>query len=170
MDVQKLVTVLREASRVKRCHTLPIHGEYTVGQHSFDMLMLLLALWPGCRKELMVAVISHDIPERWTGDMPAPTKWSLGGDLIKKLDQIDERILETLQMNQALDANETAWLHALDRVELLLWAKEQLAMGNQNVAPMIGVLLQRFRDNPPPPIIQRFLEEHSWTRTSDLLP
>jgi len=162
--------MLREASQVRRCHTFPHHGHYTVGQHSFDMLTLLLSLYPTCRKELMVAVIAHDLPERWVGDMPAPCKWSLGGEAIKQLDRVEEQILRKLELAPDLTAEERSWLHGLDRVELLLWAKDQLAMGNMNAQAVVGNLLGWFEKHTIPQPLTDFLKEHKWTRTPDLIP
>lgn len=170
IDKQKLVAMLREASQTKRCHTMPIHGQYTVGQHSFDMCTLLLALYPDCRKELMVAAIAHDLPERWVGDMPAPTKWSLGGEAIKQLDRVEEDILRKLGLDVSLTPEERLWLHGLDRVELLLWTKEQVAMGNSNVCTMLAALAVWFQKHELPLPLKEFVEQHKWTRTGDILP
>lgn len=169
IQTHDLVTMLREASHVKRCHTMAIIGEYTVGQHSFDMVTLLLALHPHASRELIIACLAHDLAERWVGDIPAPTKWSdpmLNGHLEK----LEHSILDKLGLNVVLNPIEARWLHGLDRVELLLWSKDQLAMGNQSAANVVAALLRWFQNNELPEALKRFVENHKWQRTPDTIP
>lgn len=164
-----LVQRFRECSRVERSHTTPHHGSYTVGQHSFDMLTLLIALYPDCRKELMLAVMFHDFAERWTGDIPSPAKAS-DGEFGKKLAQIELKVTRTLGLQIKLEEMERFWLKGLDVVEYLLWAKEQLALGNQNVQTSIASTLVWLRHNQIPTPLAEFVNKHQWTRTPDQLP
>lgn len=164
-----IVQRLREASKVERSHTMPHHGSYTVGQHSFDMLTLLIALYPDCRKELMLAVMFHDFAERWTGDIPYPAKQS-DGEFGKKLAQIEARVMKALGLDVKLDEMERFWLKGLDVVEYLLWAKEQLALGNQNVQTSIAATLHWLQHNKMPTPLANFVSNHHWTRTPDQFP
>lgn len=164
-----LVQRLREAAHVERSHTMPHHGVYTIGQHSFDMLTLLICLYPDCRKELMLAVMLHDIPERWTGDIPSPAK-SSDGEFGKRLAQIEARVAKVLGLEIKLDDMERYWLKGLDMVEFLLWAKEQLAMGNQNAVAAIARCTIWLQNNRIPIPLADFVNKHIWTRTPDELP
>lgn len=164
-----LVQRLREASKVERSHTTPHHGTYSVGQHSFDMLTLLVALYPDCRKELMLAVMFHDFAERWTGDIPHPAKQA-DGEFGKRLAQIEARVAKSLGLEIKLDEMERFWLKGLDVVEYLLWAKEQVAMGNQNVQPAIANTIVWLQNNKIPTPLAEFVNNHVWTRTPDQFP
>lgn len=164
-----LVQALREASRVERSHTTPHHGSYTVGQHSFDMLTLLIALYPDCRKELMLAVMFHDLPERWTGDIPHPAKQS-DGEFGKRLAKIEARVAKSLGMDVSLDENERFWLKGLDVVEYMLWCKDQLAMGNMNLSRNLTAVNDWLSTNRIPIPLAEFVLDHKWTRTPDQFP
>lgn len=166
--------LLREAGNVERCHVIPHLGSYTVGKHSYDALSLLLVLYPhpGPSQVLIKAMLWHDVPERWTGDLPAPVKWA-SGELAKSLQGIENRCYKAacIPMNE-LDPAERQWLDAVDKIELLLWAKEQLFLGNGNAATVIGCLARYFQDNEArmPKECVEFLKQHQHTRTADAIP
>lgn len=169
MDPAKRIAVLREGGCVQRAHTMPHHGEYTVGKHSFDAVNLLFVLHPDPPMHLVKAVLWHDIGERWTGDVPATAKWS-DGELAKRLDMLESRCLKAAGLEQTLSPEERLWLRAVDRIELLLWAKEQLAMGNLNANAIIGNLASWFKRTAIPVQCKNFVENHKWGRTPDELP
>lgn len=155
MNPEELVRCLREAGAVERCHTLPHCGSYTVGQHSFDALSLLLVLHPAPSVALIKAVLWHDVAERWTGDVPAIAKWA-DPELAELLEASEERILRKLgvQPPRELPVEDCMWLDAVDKLELWLWAKGQLRMGNQNGATVIKNLSPWFEQNEVPyPVI-----------------
>ncbi len=165
-----LATALREASFVTRCHTMPHHGSYPNGLHCHNMLNLLLILWPGDPPmNLIRAIQFHDVPERWTGDMPAPVKRNMKG-----LAELESHVFSVLGIGYSLSEFEQQWLKALDKVELLLWCKDQAAMGNTLVTQMIMKLAVWFGekeklDEIPEPVLQ-FTTEHVWSRLDDNLP
>lgn len=169
MQSEILITMLREASNVTRCHTLPHHGEYTVGKHSYDAAMLLMVLNPEASFSLVKAVLFHDVGERWTGDTPAPAKWA-DGELGKRLSQLERRCLNRLGLEIQLTPDEREWLAAVDIIEMLLWCKDQLAMGNMNAAAVIGNIISYMDQMKLPKAAREFVEKHQWTRTSDQLP
>lgn len=170
-DLVDFVTKLREGSAVERAHTLPHHGSYSVGKHSYDATMLLFALHPGPTMELVKSVMAHDLGERWCGDVPAPTKWS-DGELAKRLGKLEKQCLAHLGFDISLTHDDALWLNAVDKLELLLWAKEQLAMGNQNALVVVANLLAWFKvsiKQIPQPVLD-FIAIHKWTRTPDIIP
>lgn len=169
MHPARRITYLREASNVERAHTLPHHGSYTVGKHSYDAVMLLLALKPDASLNLVKAVLYHDLGERFTGDVPTPAKHA-DGEMARRLDAFEARALDFLDLRIELDAEERRWLHAVDKVELLLWCKDQLALGNMNAAAIIGSLLSILNHSDLPQVVVEFIAAHEWTRNPDRLP
>jgi 5'-deoxynucleotidase YfbR-like HD superfamily hydrolase len=169
MDTIDLVTMLREASRVERAHTLPHHGSYTNGQHQYDAVMLLFSLHPNPSMNLVKAVLTHDVGERWCGDIPAPAKWS-DGEYAKRSQQLEARCLKSLGYDIILTEEERMWLKAVDSIELLLWAKDQIAMGNMNATVVVGNLVKHFLTTKLPKAAKEFVANHKWSRTSDRLP
>ena len=58
--------------KIQRFHIVPSVGPtYTVGQHSFNMLVLLFELHPSPSMTLVKAVTHHDLSERYVGDISA---------------------------------------------------------------------------------------------------
>lgn len=72
------LTLLRAALGVRRWHTrADVAAPDTVGHHSAEVALLLLALMPppGPSPALLRAALTHDLAEYWTGDLPAPARW-----------------------------------------------------------------------------------------------
>ena len=170
-DANRRVTYCREASRVKRCHNFPWIGEYSVGQHSFDMLTLCYQLHPAPTPQLIKAIVAHDLAERMVGDMPAPFKWAMP-ELAAEMHGVEDQILDRVEMYVPLTADEERWLHAIDRVELWLACQEQLRLGNQNAQTMIDALegyFAREAENLPEEITN-FIDTYIPERLQDELP
>ena len=152
------IKFMREAAQVKRCHTVPIIGEYNVGYHSFNMLAMLRIFFPAARIELVWAIVEHDAPERLTGDIPAPPKWF--GIIDKaELGKLESQILtDVLGLNtcEFLMDEEIKMLATLDILELAFFCRDQIMLGNRNME----VMLAR---------IHRFIEKQAHLFTPKLL-
>lgn len=169
MDINERIAILRECSHVERAHTMPHTGSYTNGQHSFDMMTLAWALMPVVTRNIMLAIMFHDFPERWTGDMPGPAK-AEDPTFAKRMAQIEQRIEQKMGWRLELHDDERLWLKALDKLELLLWAQYQYKMGNLNVMTMIEAISVWFENNQVPMPIVEFLANYKWVRTPDSFP
>ena len=138
---------LREAGGVIRCHTLSqINlGSYTVGAHSWNVVVLLLALHPNPSPELMKACLFHDVAERWLGDIPAPALWRdpLLGEVHGRLER---EIMKNLGAETNLSPEEKLWLEHLDRLDFFLWCEDQILLGNRNMEPVRDGVLARFKN------------------------
>lgn len=161
--------MLREAARVERCHTMPHHGSYSNGLHAHDMMTLLLVLYPTASRGLLVACLLHHVPERYTGSLPEAMKRA-DGDFSKRLAIVELKLNRILQLNLNLTEAERCWLRGLNMAVQFLWAKEQIAMGNQNAQALVGQLASWFSHNAIPTEMKKFLESHQWTRTPDEFP
>lgn len=163
--VQK-VAYIREAAIVGRLHTFRLIGEYTVGSHSFGMLALLRVLWPEAPKELIWAILEHDLPERLIGDIPSPSI-NNGGFIDKDaLARIEEKILEsvlgeTYFSDRTMEPELHVWLKGLDYLDLWLFCIEQAELGNKTLGRVRDALSQVFHKNLknfPEPILSLFWE------------
>lgn len=135
----KAIKFMREAGAVRRCHTIPIIGEYNVAIHVYNMLAMLRLLYPDAPLPLIWAIIEHDIPERLTGDIPAPTKW-FGAIDKERLNQLEHEITKSVvgyDHCAILSYEEERWLKALDILELALFCRDQIMIGNKNMAVML---------------------------------
>lgn len=78
--VQSKLLFIYNGAGVKRFHTHTTIKEHTVGQHSHAVAMLVWLLTSGnCSKPLLMAALTHDLPEQDTGDIPSPFKRSMPG-------------------------------------------------------------------------------------------
>lgn len=133
--INRRVLAAREGGNVLRCHTVPHHGQYSVGKHSYDALSLLLLLHPNPSMNLVKATLWHDCAERFVGDIPAPAKWT-NSELGKVYEEAERRVLATLGLLPCLLPDEEDWLKAVDTLELWLWCREEEALGNEAVTAM----------------------------------
>jgi len=165
------IKCIREGGNVERAHTLPHIGSYTVGKHSFDAVSLLLVLHPNPSLQLVKAVLWHDVAERWTGDTPATAKWS-SAELKACLENLEDGINKQLDIphGSELEPDEIWWLRSVDRIELYLWAKDQMTLGNGGAAVLVDNLAEWFRKNRLPEACQSFMEIHRQKRTPDEIP
>lgn len=139
---------VREGGHVQRCHVLPKVGDYSVGKHSYDALSLLLVLHPDPTRRLICSVLWHDVPERWTGDIPAPVKWG-DASIAQGLKRVEQFVYAGLPCRPCLGLtdNEQDWLDAVDKLELFLWCREQEAFGNTMVSKMKDAVESWFARN-----------------------
>jgi len=158
---------LREGGNVRRCHTVPYPGEYTVGKHTFDMLAILHVLCPKASQRLTTAVLLHDVAERYTGDLP--------GSVV----DVDPRLKDSFRamtrdverkigiLGEELRPEERAWLRAIDKVELWMWCHDQLNLGNDHVSGIVAWLEAWFEQEAKdlPQAVALFLKDYHWERT-----
>lgn len=150
MQIIDRVKAFREAGSVKRCHVIPIIGEYTVGKHSYDALSLLLCLHLDPSINLIKAVLWHDSAERWWGDLPAPAKWA-NTHLKTIYERAENSKLDELGARCALTEDEQHWLRAVDSLEFWMFAMEQVFMGNRNMEGPCKGIAEAIRTNMATP-------------------
>jgi 5'-deoxynucleotidase YfbR-like HD superfamily hydrolase len=154
------ITAIRTGGEVERCHGIRHQGSYSNAAHTWGVLVLLHVLWPEDFPRLAAAVLYHDVPEAWVGDIPAPTK---------RYNQVVKMALELMEYDifkmlglpdaDALPPPDLAKVKAADRLELYFWAKEQVAQGNQHAEGVLKELDQFFElDGLPEPAGQLYLQ------------
>lgn len=63
----------RAALEVTRYHTWRRTRDQSTGEHSAQVMRILLTVWPDCPRKLLVHCLMHDLGEM-TGDIPYPGK------------------------------------------------------------------------------------------------
>lgn len=149
-DTQR-IKFMREAASVRRCHTV-MHQDpaYNIGLHSFNMLAMLRILRPEASIDLVWAIIEHDLPERLTGDFPAPVKWTGVVDS-HELGELESDIIKALSLSDSvayLSEVDARWLRGLDMLELYLWSLDQINLGNRNLYVMKNRIEKYLKKNP----------------------
>lgn len=147
----------REASAVERCHVVKKIGSYNIGLHVCNMLTMLRILNPNASRNLIWMIVGHDLPERWTGDVPAPVKW-LNPDISFILGEAEDLVYEAIQWKvPKLTEIEYWWYKGLDILELSFWAYEQQKLGNSDAEAMIPRIASYVEGKPYPiEIVQIF--------------
>lgn len=128
MSTLQHITMLREASAVKRWHTARTQKNQTLAEHSYGVAVLVQVLDPQCRKEVLLAAMWHDLPEYITGDTPAHAK-RRAPQLAVVLEEM-ERHCGPLYLDAGLTVYEEHLLKFCDLMELILWSLEEVLMGN----------------------------------------
>lgn len=121
----------RDAGAVKRYHVKRTHRTQTIADHTFGMLMLVKQVATDSLLSggtLYEAILHHDLPELFTGDIPAPIK-RVHPELGPLMDSIEEE-LKPLHEEFNLTSEQGALLKWADRMELVLWCLEEFRMGN----------------------------------------
>lgn len=158
----------RLGGKVQRCHGIPHNGSYSVAEHSWGVAMLLWYIFPEHFTRLVPYALSHDVPEAWVGDVPAPTMRYVPGlrEALSGLEgMLNHRI--GLPAENELSGEEHAVLKACDRLELYLWAMEQTLMGNQFAYGCMEELERYAKESPFPGKAFLFFEK---LRTVSVLP
>jgi len=103
-SVSNVLNVL-DGGEVKRYHTMSIIGEQSVASHSWGVAVILNWLKPDISKTAILKALAHDVAEKRTGDMPAPTKWN-NPDLAKELSVVEKNIELELGVDYELTEEE----------------------------------------------------------------
>jgi len=168
-SVLENVLRFREAGAVERGHTVRHTPGYTVGKHSFDMVLLLDILHPNPPVELYQACIRHDLHERWTGDLPSPVK-KLDPELGAATASAAELVEEIVGIEYDLNSANEKWLKALDLLEFHLWTLDELNAGNDHVRRCADDSAEGLREMDLPKEIEAFfceLVSEGWYRTDE---
>ncbi len=130
------MNILRQGGYVKRFHTVPTIGDQSVGEHSFQLCLILLSLTNGeASANLLKSALYHDLPEVETGDIPATIKWR-HPTLDYTLKELELKFITLYGLSVELTAQEVILLKFADMLELIQYCLDQLAMGNMNMYPI----------------------------------
>jgi len=102
-----------------------------LGHHSFGVVSLLLLLHPNPTLTLLKAVLWHDMAEQYIGDVPSPVLRA-DAEYGTVYDSLEREFLRRhLGVNlELLSGEEQDWLWAVDKLECLLFSREQYRLGN----------------------------------------
>lgn len=146
----------RTGNAVKRYHTLNLIVPETVGHHSANVALLCVQL-AGNKPSanLLMAALTHDLAEQYTGDVPATTKWNYPA-LKSMLDDIEDNYVPLPE----LTSKETRILKQADMLDLCFKMKEEMMMGNVAMADVMTRGINYLLGNDPLPETLYILQEH----------
>lgn len=125
----------RRALEVRRWHTWPHLKPQSVGEHSAQVLRILLAIWPDAPRHLMIHCVVHDIGEGTSGDPPYPIKAQ--NPLLKtECDRIERQahlamcLPWALPPPQVLSPAEKLVFKLAEFQDMFEWSLNEIALGN----------------------------------------
>jgi 5'-deoxynucleotidase YfbR-like HD superfamily hydrolase len=135
-------------------------GEQTVGAHSFGVLSLLLILHPNPTLTLIKAAAWHDMAEQEIGDVPSPVLRRVidYGEVYAAIEE--EFLFDHFAINlEGLSAEEKTWLWGVDKLDCLLFCRDQVRLGNLAFRETCNILYSWFygEKNNCPDIISRIV-------------
>lgn len=148
----------RNGNRVRRYHTLDTIVGETVGHHSANLAILCVLLSDEKPSvNLLMAALTHDLAEQYTGDVPATAKWD-SPELKTALDNMERRF-DRYWFNAPLTAREQKVLKQADMLDLCFKALEEINMGNNQFKPILARGMEHLRTNQPLPSTTQLLKE-----------
>lgn len=145
------VIQVRTSIGVERVHTWRHLGRYSNAEHQWGATVLLHQLWPEDFPRLALVMVTHDVPESWTGDTPGGL-FRLSPGLTSIFRSWELKLSGALGVpsEHNLSPEDMAKVKACDRLELWLWLNEQLAQGNMFAQNFLDELEDFFAANPLP--------------------
>jgi 5'-deoxynucleotidase YfbR-like HD superfamily hydrolase len=77
----------RKGGEVQRYHTARLTHPETVAEHSFGVAGLVWILTGGrATANMLMAALTHDLPEQYVGDIPAPAKRFIDSNALRNIE------------------------------------------------------------------------------------
>lgn len=135
----RFIPELRESGLVQRYHCWRTLNRQSVGEHTWQVMRIILHIHPYASRELLVAAMFHDAAEVRTGDIPLYAKRNRP-DFKASLDSLEEEALQDMlppELNQPLSLFEQKLLKVADLIEMGEFAREEMEMGNRTAEPIL---------------------------------
>jgi len=143
MREEDLLTILASGN-VCRWHREELPAQ-SVAAHSWRACIIAWGL--GASKEVIEALMFHDVDELYTGDIPADMKWQAPEDFRRILHSMSMKWREANSVPEPwLNDRRQKLLKLADWSEALLYCVEQRRQGNQCAALIFWRLFYRCED------------------------
>lgn len=121
----KLESLLWKSGCVSRWHSNIDHalresGD-TVGSHTYRATMLLLMLHPLPSAHLISCMLTHDVAEVFTGDVPGPMKQ---GYVKEMFGRYEAEIAKRYSLPVPYE-KDVSWIKLCDKLDAILWVRER---------------------------------------------
>lgn len=126
----------RLAGEVSRYHVWPHIRQQSVAEHSWQVMRILLAIYPMASRGLLIYCMAHDAGEIGTGDVPYPIKKE-NPDLKVIMDGLETETVSamTLKWNfpskVTLTPEEKIIFKIAEFIEMWEWALKEQLLGNK---------------------------------------
>jgi 5'-deoxynucleotidase YfbR-like HD superfamily hydrolase len=152
------VRAFTRAGQVLRFHTRPQLHPQNVGHHSYGVAWLCWVLTKEqASAALLMAALSHDLPEFITGDLPSPTKRRIGRGVVSELEEEVWRKAGMPVQGFQLTEEERRLLHLADLMEGMMHCVRERSLGNQ----LLGACYNRYA-NDARGLLRTEVEQFVW--------
>jgi len=134
----------RAAGEIRRYHTWAVHSDQTVGLHTWQILRILLTVWPNCPRNVIVYGIIHDAGEM-SGDIQYPFK-ILFPELRAGADKAENHVRDMQRKGigappepHPLSVFEKAVFKCCDNLDMWEYGLREMNMGNLYA----GIIVER---------------------------
>lgn len=126
----------------KRYHTVETITSQDIAAHSFGVAWLCELFTEGCAsKNLIMAALAHDLAEHIVGDIPSPSKRTMGiGQLFHAAELQELATAGLSKYDDDLAEGERYTLQLADMVEGMLYCIKEMRLGNRNMK----IVFERF--------------------------
>lgn len=145
------IDYIRHAYDVERYHAVRMGRAQNIGHHSANVAMLCRwLLGENMRAEVYEYALLHDVAELVTGDVNGVTK-AEHPKLREALDEVEAEVMAQANITlPELTDDELLAVHAMDRLELVLFAVEDWRMGNTYAHKVISAGIRLLKQTPLP--------------------
>jgi hypothetical protein len=125
----------RAVGGVRRYHTWSVLSAQSVGEHTWQIMRILLTVWPRVPRRVLVYCVRHDMGEM-AGDIPYPFKLLFPG-LKHEMNKAENEVLD--KMGKQIGVPEAANISAFERdvfklcenIEMWEYALHEMNLGNK---------------------------------------
>lgn len=118
---------------VERFHQCTGMTKQRNSEHQWGVALLVQHFDKQCRKEVILAALTHDATELVLGDIPAPTKWTIP-EIKVLLDKAEENIEVEWGIHFKLSPVEKHLLKLCDMFEGMQYCIKRVKMGERRAA------------------------------------
>lgn len=135
-EVLRLLKFVRRSGQVHRYHSEVVIKAQNVGEHSYGVAWICYMLTnQRPMSALLIHALAHDAAEHITGDIPSPTKRSLG--IRTQVAAFESAIMKDVGLElPPLDDHNQHILDLADGLEGVLYCKRELDLGNSLILPV----------------------------------
>tara|TARA_R110000764_G_scaffold60094_1_gene129257 strand:+ start:7662 stop:8177 length:516 start_codon:yes stop_codon:yes gene_type:complete len=127
------ITKVLESGDVERFHQCVGMTNQRNSEHQWGVSLLLQHFFPDCRKEVLLAAMTHDSTELVWGDIPATTKWS-APEIKIILDEL-EAVTETeWGIDFDITTEEKQMVKSCDMLEGMQYCLKRVEMGERKAS------------------------------------
>jgi len=126
----------RAVGEVVRYHTWSTHHKQSVGEHSWQILRILLTIWPGAPRRMMIHTVKHDMGEMM-GDIAYPFKQlvpELKHGSVKAEEHVMREMAKTIGIPRnsgSLSRYEYVVFKLCEHIEMWEYGLHEMNMGNK---------------------------------------